>query len=76
MDVHCEFDPQKLYGEKDPTQAIAEVSRRAAEEEVGRTGGTLRHPDPREVHASKATRRDGVDVFVVATRWLVDVPND
>lgn len=72
MDVHCEFDLLKLMVERDPTRTIAEVSKRTAEEQAALVGGTLRHPDPREVIVKRAMTPFGNDVFLVATRWVVD----
>lgn len=73
LDVHLEFDPLALAQEHNPTQAIAEASRREAERLATEQGGRLRHPDPREVVTKRAlVPHTGQDVMLVATRWVVD----
>jgi hypothetical protein len=73
LDVHLEFDPAVLAKEYNPTQVIAEASRRAAEEQCRERGARLRHPDPREVVTKRAlVPTTGGDVLLVATRWVVD----
>ncbi|MCA1569316.1 MAG: hypothetical protein LC798_03130 [Chloroflexi bacterium] len=77
LDVHLEFDPVALAAERDPTQTIAEASRHVAEERCAEQGATLRHPDPRDVTAQRATSlTTGADVLLVATRWLADGPEN
>lgn len=73
FDIHLEIDPLQLAKERDATQTIAELSRRAAEDHALEHRLTLRHPDPREVHTARALDPlTGTDVFLVATRWLAD----
>ena len=73
LDVHLEFDPGYLADQYDPTRTIAEASHHAATEKARDAGGTLRHPDPREVVAETAIDpTTGRDVLLVATRWVVD----
>lgn len=72
MDVHLEFDPANLAKQHDPTRAVAEASRHAADEQAREAGGTIRHSDPREVVIKSAFDPQGNDVLLVATRWVVD----
>lgn len=73
LDIHLELDPRALATEPDPTQAIAEASRRAAEAVCERQRMRLRHPDPREVVTKRAlVPVTGEDVLLVATRWIAD----
>lgn len=73
LDVHLELDPETLMLERDPTQAIAELSRAEAESQCRERGAVLRHPDPRDVVVQRAMKpTTGTDVLLVATRWLAD----
>ena len=73
FDVRLELDTLRLAAEKDPTQTIAELSRREAEQFAATHHLTLRHPDPREVHTSSAIDpATGKALTLVATRWLAD----
>lgn len=75
LDVCLDFDPLRLAREVDPTRMIAETSRLVAEEKCAAAGATLRHPDPREVHASSGIDPlTGDEVLLVSTRWVVDAP--
>lgn len=73
LDVHLEFSPLALATEHDPTRAIAEASRAAAEIQCTERGARLRHPDPRDVVTKRALHPlTGEDVLLVATRWVAD----
>lgn len=75
LDVLLEFDPDALSHEHDPTRAIAEVARHAAEDECARQRAVLRHPDPRELIVREAVNAEtGGPVLLVSTRWIADGP--
>lgn len=76
LDIHLEFDADVLNGERDPTRVVAEMSRRAAEEQCSERKATLRHPDPRDVVVRRAIQpTTGIPVLLVATRWVADGPS-
>lgn len=73
LDVTLEIDPLELALLDDPIAAIAEMSRRKAEEECLVNGARLRHGDPVEVYARNGVEfRTGRSVYLVATRWVAD----
>lgn len=75
LDVHLEFDQRALADDANPTRAVAEASRRAAEEQCANAGATLRHPDPHDVVVKEALKPEtGEEVLLVATRWVADGP--
>lgn len=75
LDVLLELDPDALGREHDPTRAVADAARRAADDECERQSATLRHPEPREVIVREATDAiSGCPVLLVATRWIADGP--
>jgi hypothetical protein len=75
LDIHLELDPVALAQEPDPTRAIAELSRQAAEVQCLERSAQLRYPDLRDVEVRRALQPvTGDEVLLVASRWVADGP--
>lgn len=71
IDIHLECDVHQLALERDPAQAVGRLSYQAATETAETQGQTLAHPEPTEVHTTRATTPTGFDVILIASRWEI-----